>query len=195
MSNTSEIEIPFHGGKLSVPKDVAVSAWLDKVMSRADKAVRNVPRIGEVWPGQGGINGGLARHADGRPYWLIVSPPDIGSFSDIEWGGHGLDASEAKDDFDGRANTQALLALNGLFPAASKCAAVTFEGHSDYYLPAKRENAVLFANVRELFEGWHWSSTQCSASYAWLQSFAGGGQGAGSKYDTGRARAVRRLDF
>jgi hypothetical protein len=195
MSNTGEIEVPFHGGKLSVPKDVAINAWLDKVMGRTEEAVRSVPRIGEVWPGQGGFNGGLARHADGRPYWLIVSPDTIGAFGDVEWGDYGVDVPGAKDEFDGLANTQALIAT-GDHLAARKCGEVEFEGHRDYYVPSKRESAVLYANVPDLFiREWHWTSTQYSANGAWYQGFAYGGQGADDKSYKGRVRAVRRLDF
>lgn len=192
---SEEISVPFHGATIVVPKGAAVEAWLDKVLQRASKVDSRAPRIGERWPGQGGFNGGVARDADGNQYWLIVSPSDVGAFSDVQWGGRGLDASEAQSEFDGRMNTKALLALNNTFPAASQCAAVTCEGHTDYYLPAKRELAVLFANVRELFEGWHWSSTQYSAYYAWSQDFSDGTQDGANESYTGRARAVRRLDF
>ena len=193
---SGEISVPFHGATIVVPKDAAVEAWLDKVLKRTPKIDLGVPRIGERWPGQGGFNGGVARDADGNPYWLIVSPADVGSFSDIEWGGRVLDASEAQSEFDGRANTKAILALNDTFPAASKCAAVSCEGHSDYYLPSKRELSVLYANAKELFGTyWHWSSTQYSAFYAWGQYFYDGRQYYAYKSNTGRARAVRRLDF
>ena len=193
---SGEISVPFHGATIVVPKNAAVEAWLDKVLKRTPKVDVGVPRIGERWPGQGGFNGGVARDADGNPYWLIVSPADVGSFSDIEWGGRGLAASDAQSEFAGLSNTKALLALNNTFPAASKCAAVSCEGHSDYYLPSKRELAVLYANVKELFGAyWHWSSTQCSANDAWFQYFNDGYQLNANKYGTGRARAVRRLDF
>jgi hypothetical protein len=192
------------GGEISVPEDDLFAAWLEKVTGKSRSPVievnvvplaKSVPRIGEVWPGQGGINGGLARDENGAPYWLIVSPAEIGFFDEIQWGGYGVDVPDAKSEFDGRANTVALLATTEQHPAAQKCAAVEHEGHRDYYLPAKREMAVLYANVRELFEGWHWSSTQYSAHNAWYQFFDDGYQVNASKSNTGRARAVRRLDF
>lgn len=192
---SGEISVPFHGATIVVPKDAAVEAWLDKVLKRTPKIETSIPRIGERWPDQGGFNGGVARDADGHPYWLIVSPADIGSFDDIEWGSYGQDLPDAQNEFDGRANTKALLALNSTFPAASKCASVACEGHSDFYLPAKREMAVLYANVKELFSGWHWSSTQYSADFAWGQYFDDGFQLNAYKGIRGRARAVRRLDF
>jgi hypothetical protein len=63
-------------------------------------------------------------------------------------------------------------------------------------LPTRREQSLLYANLKEEFaEAWYWSGTQ-SARYsygAWNQGFDVGGQGNGRKYDEFRARAVRRL--
>lgn len=48
----------------------------------------------------------------------------------------------------------------------------------------------------EAFEAsWHWSSTQCSDSYAFLQYFHDGGQYYGGKKSEGRARAVRLIQL
>ena len=171
---SGEISVPFHGATIVVPKDAAVEAWLDKVLKRAPKIAASVPRIGERWPGQGGFNGGVARDENGNPYWIIVSPSDVGSFSDIEWGGRGIDVTDARSDFDGRANTRAILSLKETFPAASRCAAVTCEGHADYYLPAKRELAVAYANVKELFDQCQPSNSSFTLAYATASSlFAG----------------------
>ena len=63
-------------------------------------------------------------------------------------------------------------------------------------LPTRREQSLLFANLKERFQpGWHWSSEQHAAysGSAWCQGFGGGGQGDGSKNGKLRARAVRRL--
>ena len=63
-------------------------------------------------------------------------------------------------------------------------------------LPTRREQSLLFANLKEQFEGtWYWSSEQsASNSYAaWYQTFDGGIQHYGHKGNELRARAVRRL--
>lgn len=195
MSNQQTLTRRFHGAELTVPADDLFAAWLKQTIAQPAPVRSAVPRIGEVWPGQGGINGGLARDADGKPYWLIVAPADIGKFESIEWGGYEIDEPSAKSEFDGLANTIALVESSTPHPAAIQCRGVDFEGHRDYYLAAKREMAVLYANVRELFEGWHWSSTQYSADNAWGQYFGDGSQDGALKDGRGRARAVRRFDF
>jgi len=63
-------------------------------------------------------------------------------------------------------------------------------------LPNRREQALLYANLKEQFqEEWYWSCEQhaSDASYAWVQDFGDGYQGHWGKDDDGRARAVRRL--
>jgi hypothetical protein len=63
-------------------------------------------------------------------------------------------------------------------------------------LPTRKEQALLFANVPELFEKeWYWSCEQYAGNdaYAWCQGFGNGGQyGTRENYEL-RARAVRRL--
>ena len=62
-------------------------------------------------------------------------------------------------------------------------------------LPTRREQSLLFANLKDQFErGWHWSGetyTSC-ASYAWGQYFDDGCQDGGHKNGECHARAVRR---
>jgi len=63
-------------------------------------------------------------------------------------------------------------------------------------LPIRREQALLFANLKgEFKESWYWSAEQ-HASYsdcAWIQYFESGRQDLSSKRYDGHARAVRRL--
>ena len=62
-------------------------------------------------------------------------------------------------------------------------------------LPTRREQSLLFANLREQFQpAWYWSSEAHDedGSSAWLQHF-GYGQGYGHKSYDGRARAVRLI--
>ena len=62
-------------------------------------------------------------------------------------------------------------------------------------LPTRREQSLLYANLKEQFKAtWYWSSEQHaeSADYAWVQYFGNGSQSLNHKYDEWRARAVRR---
>ena len=63
-------------------------------------------------------------------------------------------------------------------------------------LPTRREQSLLFANLKSQFKGeWYWSGEQHAATSddAWGQYFDGGGQDDDFKSFEARARAVRRL--
>lgn len=63
-------------------------------------------------------------------------------------------------------------------------------------LPTRREQSLLFANLKSQFKGeWYWSGEQHAADsdYAWLQYFGDGNQIISNKSFEARARAVRRL--
>ena len=156
--------------------------------------MNTVPAIGQPWASQGGINAGLMRGANGKPdYFLIIATDDLGKTDDIEWGSYGKEAQGSNCEFDGLENTTALLKSGADHPAASWAAGVIIEGHNDFYLPARREQSLMYANCPELFEPrWHWSSTQYSASYAWGQRFEIGYQYVDDKFCRYAARAVRR---
>jgi len=80
--------------------------------------------------------------------------------------------------------------------AGGYAAAIDVDGHRDFTLPKRKEQAVLFGNVPELFEKeWYWSSEQFAGddASAWCQSFDYGTQTTSLKYYQLRARAVRRL--
>lgn len=153
-----------------------------------------IPKIGEQWPEQGGVNAGLMRGANGKPdYFLIISTDPIGKNDDLEWGSYGKEAEGANCEFDGLKNTTDLLKAETSHPAAEFAAGVIIEGHNDFYLPARREQSLMYANCPELFEGiWHWSSTQYSAHFAWITYFGGGNQDIGNKDGSYAVRAVRR---
>jgi hypothetical protein len=79
--------------------------------------------------------------------------------------------------------------------AAIKWAAnLSVDELKDFALPFRKEQALCFANVSELFKPeWYWSCEQHASisSYAWGQGFGGGSQSYWG--NDGRARAVRRL--
>jgi hypothetical protein len=153
------------------------------------------PAIGQNWPGQGGVYAGLMRGADGNPdYHLVVATDPAGNLANLRWGGYEKD-SNAISETDGLANTKAMQADGQEHPVLDVLKSLRADGHQDFYLPARRELSLCFANVRELFEtdDWYWSSTQYSADTAWCQDFNNGLQDWSSKNYEGRARAVRRV--
>lgn len=149
------------------------------------------PAVGEYWPGQGGHNGGFVPARDGVPaHYLIFAARDVGSHA---WGGRG-EESGATSKTDGLANTQSLL-NDGGHPSATVCAEYEADGHGDFYLPAAAELYQGWLNAPDLFEKdcYYWSSTQRSASNAFLMGFDGGGQSGNDKDPELRVRPVRRV--
>lgn len=153
------------------------------------------PVIGQPWPDQGGVYAGLMRGTDGNPdYHLVVATDPAGNLANLRWGGYEKD-SKATSDTDGLANTKTLQEDGQEHPVLDVLKNLRADGHQDFYLPARRELSLCFANVRELFEtdDWFWSSTQYSANDAWYQYFNDGTQDWNLKFSKGRARAVRRV--
>jgi hypothetical protein len=75
-------------------------------------------------------------------------------------------------------------------------AAVEFARKAGGELPTRREQSLLFANLKDQFEAaWYWSGEQYegNGSYAWYQYFRYGNQNGIHKSYEGRAVAVRRL--
>jgi hypothetical protein len=65
-------------------------------------------------------------------------------------------------------------------------------------LPTRREQSLLYANLKEEFqERWYWSGEQHAvySVYAWYQDFSYGYQDSNRKNDDYRARAVRRINL
>ncbi|MGR2662423.1 DUF1566 domain-containing protein [Chromobacterium haemolyticum] len=190
------INLPLGNATLSVPAEEAARILIEKfVHEPAARSASKLPIIGEVWPGQGGIYAGLMRAENGAPdYHLIVPTDPAASVEEIAWGGYDHDEPDAKSDFDGLANTRALCESERDHPAAKWAAGLAIGGHADFYLPARRELALCWANVPELFEkNWHWSSTQYSRDSAYVQDFLNGSQDDDGKSSRLRARAVRRF--
>jgi hypothetical protein len=155
-----------------------------------------MPAIGQAWEGQAGIYAGIMRGAKGQPDYHLIVPTAIEAQKEaITWGGYREDQSDAACEFDGHANTTALATKGkGKHPAAEWAASLIVDGHSDLYLPSRRELRLCWVNVPELFaDGYYWSSTQYSPLNAWYQYFSGGGQYYHCKGDELRARVVRRL--
>lgn len=154
-----------------VPASTVVRWLLDNVLQKAStpnaRTNKTTPRIGERWPGQGGIYAGVMRGRDGAPDYHLLVGDAVETLKPLPWD----KAMAAAKDMEG-------------------------DGHKDYTLPFRAEQALQFANVPELFESeWYWSCEQHAAysGCAWVQGFGGGSQGYGHKSYDYRARAVRRL--
>lgn len=146
-----------------------------------------IPALGEYWPGQGGVNAGfVAACGDVPAHYLILGDKDLGEF---EWGRR-KEESAATSKWDGKANTDALIAAGG-HPAAEAARAYTADGHTDFDLPAAAQ--LYQAWVHGLItEGRYWSSSQRSAYYAFGMYFGDGSQYIlGKDYEL-RLRPVRR---
>ncbi|WP_049810496.1 DUF1566 domain-containing protein [Variovorax paradoxus] len=137
---------------------------------------QHIPAIGQPWPGQGGTYAGIMRGAPGLPdRHLIVPTAASAPLGRLAWGAYGENEPNAVSEWDGQANTRALLASKHAHPAAEACAGLKIDGHSDFYLPSRRELLLCCANVPELFDtAWYWSSTQHSRNGAFVQGFEHG---------------------
>ncbi|WP_017903555.1 DUF1566 domain-containing protein [Pseudomonas asplenii] len=150
-----------------------------------------IPAIGQPWPGEGGVNGGLFP-GNGKPYYLIV-PTGADAEARHVFGGHGEELECANSLHDGMANTADLAEAAGNYPAAQFCAAFERDGHSDFYLMSRREAQFLEITVPEVFsKAYHWTSTQYSALNAYLMSFEDGWLHHGVKDFERLVRPVRR---
>ena len=161
------ITLDVAGARVTLPAATLTQLWLDQLHRQAASPPAKPgqpPRIGQPWPGHGGIYAGTARGSDGKPdYFLIVADP---ARDGITW-------DKAKD-----------WAKNMLEA-----------GVADWNLPTRAEQALLFANVPELFEKeWYWSGEPYAGDeqFAWFQGFGYGSQRYYHKLYELRARAVRR---
>ena len=175
--------------------DSSVVLELAKIAIAVEPAITasSIPAIGEYWPGEGGINGGLFPGGD-KPYYLIV-PTDADAESNLEWGGYGQELDGAKSPWDGQANTAHLASSNREHdhPAAQFCANFERDGRKDFYLAARPEASFLEITVPEVFtQTYHWTSTQRSADHAYLMDFGDGWLNYIDKYLERLARPVRR---
>jgi hypothetical protein len=132
------------------------------------------------------VNG--VRQAD---YALIV--PDVPAVT-LEWGSYGKIIEGTDSLTDGLSNTQAM--LKAKCPPAVLCTDLEIDGHNDFYLPARAEMWAARANAPELFEkAFHWTSTQGSSDFAFVQGFEGGYSHWGTKGDGYRVRPFRRIQL
>ena len=192
--DTKTITLQIGSARIEVPAaDIAQQILINLMGSHTPPALTSnisPPPIGRGWHSQGGIYAGKMRGEGGRDYHLVVSESEA---EDIKWGKSSED-SAAKNERDGLTNTQALIQSQQSHPAAEWAVKQRGGGRTDWYLPSRRELALCYANVPELFDtAWYWSSTQYSSDFAWGQLFSDGTQGTITKDGELRARAVRRV--
>jgi hypothetical protein len=147
---------------------------------------------------QGGVDTGLFSPPDGsQPYRLIVALLPEARLAPTPWGPYGLDVG-VTSDWDGRANTDAILRADPANVIACHIKDLEIDGHRDFHWASKLETDHLYRNAGELVyaflsNGWAWTSTQFSADSAWGQGFYGGNPYGWSKDGKAGALAVRRF--
>ncbi|MBP5120983.1 DUF1566 domain-containing protein [Pseudomonas protegens] len=153
-----------------------------------------IPAVGEYWPGEGGVNGGLFP-GDGKPYYLIV-PTGADAEAVLEWGGYGDELEGANSPHDGLTNTADLVETDTDYPAAKFCSSFERDGHKDFYLMARREAQFLEITLSDVFgKRYHWTSTQYSADTAYNVDFEDGWLRSYGKGLERLVRPVRRKYF
>jgi len=150
------------------------------------------PKVGQLWPGQGGIYTGVNRNPKtNQVHYTIMHPEALNS----PWGKPGKKVANADCYWDGAANTAAMRASGYCEEIIAALDALSqLDGHNDYVIASQAQLNLITANVRDMVEPIaHWSSTQYSASYAWTQGCEGGTQYIISKDGRLAARAVRSI--
>lgn len=152
-----------------------------------------IPAIGELWPGQGGYNGGyFPARGDVKAHHLIVA--SLKEDLDLAYGGRDKRIAGADDKDDGLKNCQALIASGHEHPAAKFCLDYREDGHADYFLGARRQMLFLAATVPQLFrtDRYYWTSTRASSDHAVGQAFGDGCQVSNGMQVEHLVRPVRR---
>jgi hypothetical protein len=194
------VKLNYNGAQFKVARtrlaEIAVAALfagaLPQAANVAPPAPGAVPALGEYWPSQGGINGGLvAARGDVPAHYLIFAAKDAGSF---EWGPRNTDLPGTSKT-DGKLNTELMCFDENDYPASDACAEYAVDGHNDFYLPAAAELYQGWLNCPEVFaqDTWYWSSSQRSAYGAFSVHFDVGPQDYGVKDGELRVRPVRRF--
>jgi hypothetical protein len=155
-----------------------------------------MPRIGEYWPGQGGIYAGIMPDYVGtQPRFLIFSADEA---VDLPWGGFGSTEAGASNTDHGLYNTRHLTGCTQplhAHDAANFAAEYEKDGHRDFYLPSKRELDVAYVTIADTFDGndWYWSSTEASGTMAYGRNFGDVDLPSLFKHTKGRVRLVRSI--
>ena len=159
-----------------------------------------LPPIGTYLPHLRGAFWGLQRAKPDSglaDYALLVPQGPQFEARSTAWGSYGKDEPGASCQWDGLANTTALLASENDHPMLQllRDPATPAEDLQGLYLPSLRELKTLFANGCDQFDPdrWYWSSTQFSRHPAFYQLFGNGDTDTFvNSWERGCARFVRR---
>jgi len=144
-----------------------------------------MPLPGQYWPEQNAHYAGIA--TDGKRHWHILVPAEQ-DLPKGPWGEYGQDIPGAQSRFDGHANTLAMA------EAGSPLAITIRALPGDCYLPSQAEAMLCAATMPQIFQpGYHWTSSQTSRHYAYVQDFELGYSYWDVKDFEFRAVAVRRI--
>jgi hypothetical protein len=151
--------------------------------------------IFHLWKDALGVEHGLVAdiyNTSGFQEWSSVSSTSIGSSAQTSW--------------NGLSNSNAIFGQAGhLYSAAALCLNYSIGGKNDWYLPSLDELSLLWQNRFNVnkalssiggadllpISASFWSSTESSASTAWLFNFAFGNIEFSNKYNSRYVRAVR----
>lgn len=144
---------------------------------------------GGIYVGKIAVNGIM--HA-------VIARPNDDDAEPRPWISPGMDVPGANSDFDGLANTNAMLAAGSTL--ALWALSLRTGGFTDWHIPAKAVLALCYDAYMltptlplSFLDAWYWSSTQSSVSSAWYQRFGFGSVGSTDKVDLAHAFAVRMM--
>ena len=144
-------------------------------------------------PFEGGIYAGVMTNELGEPAHHLIVATGPTAETTIQWGPGDIAIHGANSEWDGQANSQAIIEKKIECPAVEFCVQSKHEGYEDWYLPSRYELALCNTNISNLFaKMWYWSSTQYSDVYAWQFGFHNGTQSYATKWTNGNVRLVRR---
>lgn len=175
------------GASIALPIHTVAQRLIESIRT-ADAPQRYT--LGQYVPGEGGYFAGDILGDDGRIYGLI----DAGKDATVKgtWGADG--EIDGLSQWDGLTNTIALRKRG--CPVADLVAGYEKDGHSDFYLPARRELIIAQANLPHMYEkAWHWTSMPYGSSYAWAVGFECGNVGINGRSYEFLARPFRRLIY
>lgn len=150
----------------------------------------HLPPFGTVLPEQGGVFCGIYADDSGRLRGLVTPEGDAGERGSMEWGCRGKEIEGASSLTDGWLNTHAMAMAGSKM--AKKVLAARVNGFNDWCIPAQKQlMACYLFHPAPFAKMWHWSSTQYSATSAWVQYFEDGYASINLKDNENRCRLVR----
>lgn len=161
------MQLNLNGVNVTVDESEVSKVVYAHILGASANEAREIVCIGDEYNCFGGVYAGIMRGRDGGKDYHLYVGPEL--------------------DMDGMKWEAAMEAAQS----------INYNGHSDYTLPHRAEQALMYANVPELFKKeWYWSCEQSAgfSTTAWAQTFGNGTQN--NWYKTTyifRARAVRRL--